>query len=164
LDETHDVHVVKFTLRNVGSVRAAEIVQCYVHDMETTVYRPEQELKAFTKVWLNPGEQQTVELTLDRDAFAFYDVGHKAWIVEPGDFEIRVGASSRDVRLTTTIHLAGGHTPSARARDAHPPFHYHVHGHQRRDHRRGLLPNAWTRRVASTHYRGVALSSQHAHT
>jgi beta-glucosidase len=127
LDGTHGVHVA-FTLRNVGTVRAAEIVQCYVHDMETSVYRPEQELKAFTKVWLNPGEQQTVDLTLDKDAFAFYDVGHKTWIVEPGDFEIRVGASSRDVRLTTIVRLAGSHTPSARAHDAHPP--YHVHGHQ----------------------------------
>jgi beta-glucosidase len=122
------VHV-EFTLKNGGSVRAAEIVQCYVHDVETSVYRPEQELKAFRKIWLNPGERKTVEWTLEKeDAFAFYDVGHKTWIVEPGDFEIRVGASSRDIRLRTAIHLAIGDAPSARARHAHPPFQYHVDG------------------------------------
>jgi beta-glucosidase len=124
LDGGH-VHVT-FSLTNGGSIRAAEIVQCYVHDKETSVYRPEQELKAFTKIWLNPGERKTVEWTLETDAFAFYDVGHKTWIVEPGDFEVRVGASSRDIRLQTTIHLAIGDTPTARARDAHPPFQYHV--------------------------------------
>jgi beta-glucosidase len=113
---------IKFTLGNVGSVRAAEIVQCYVHDVETTVYRPQQELKAFSKFWLDPGEHQNVEFTLDKDAFTFYDVGHKTWIVEPGNFQIRVGASSRDVRLQARIHISAGQAASQLARKAHPPF------------------------------------------
>ena len=127
---SHKVHL-KFTLQNVGSIRVAKIMQCYIHDMETSVYQPEQELKAFTKVCLDPGEQQTVELTLDKDAFAFYDVGHKTWIVETGDFLIRVSASSRNVRLTTILHLAGSsHTLSACACNVHPLVQYHVHGHK----------------------------------
>lgn len=119
---------VNVTITNTGSFRAADVVQCYVHDEESTVYRPEQELKAFSKVWLNPGEQTTVAFELDKDAFAFYDVGHSSWIVETGAFEIRVGTSSRDIRLQESITIASEQVSSARARDAHPPFPYHVRG------------------------------------
>lgn len=119
---------VQLTIANTGYVQAAEIVQCYVNDVQSTVYRPEQELKAFTKVLLSPGEKTTIEFILDKDAFAFYDMGHKAWIVEAGDFDIRIGASSRDIRVKETVNLSSTGTPSARARDAHPFFHYHVRG------------------------------------
>lgn len=112
---------VTFTLANVGSVRAAEITQCYVHDVESSVYRPEQELAAFSKVWLDPGQEQTVEFTLDKRAFSFYDMGVKDWIVEPGAFEIRVGASSRDLRLQSKVEISSGQLPSERAQQAYPP-------------------------------------------
>jgi beta-glucosidase len=119
---------VKVTITNSGSVTASEIVQCYIHDLESSVYRPEQELKAFAKKLLKPGQSSTVEFTLDKDAFSFYDVGHQSWIIEAGDFEIRLGASSRDIRVRETINLASVEVSSARARDSHPPFHYHVRG------------------------------------
>lgn len=112
---------VKFTLTNAGLVTAAEVVQCYVHDVECTVYRPEQELKAFTKVWLNAHEHEVVEFTLDTEAFSFYDIGRNKWIVEPGAFEIRVGASSRDIRLCAKVDIASGDVPSEAARLSSPP-------------------------------------------
>lgn len=124
-DQTVDVQL---TVVNTGSVQAAEVVQCYVHDVESTVYRPEQELKALAKLLLSPGEAKTVSFALDHDAFSFYDVGYSSWIVEAGDFEIRVGSSSRDLRVLKTVRLSSEQVPSARSREAHPPFHYHVQG------------------------------------
>jgi beta-glucosidase len=69
------------------------------------VARPEQELKQFRKIDLAPGETRTVRLELDRRAFSFWDVGRHGWVVEPGEFEIRVGSSSRHIRNTGTIRL-----------------------------------------------------------
>jgi len=65
---------VAFTLTNTGSRAGAEVVQLYVHDVAASVARPEQELKAFTKVWLEPGQSTRVVLSLGRRAFAVYDV------------------------------------------------------------------------------------------
>jgi beta-glucosidase len=90
---------------NTGSRRGAEVVQCYVHDVDATVERPDQELRAFAKVWLDPGETGEVQLDLDERAFAFWDTERHRWTVEPGDFEIRVGSSSRDVRQRFTITI-----------------------------------------------------------
>ena len=91
---------VRVTVSNSGRRRGAEVVQVYVHDLEASVHRPEQELRAFSKVWLDPGESREVVLPLNQRAFASYDVGAAGWLVEAGDFEIRVGASSRDIRGT----------------------------------------------------------------
>ena len=60
-------------MTNTGTTRGAEVVQCYVADLEASVPRPPQELKAFAKVWLDPGESTTVTLQLDERAFAFWD-------------------------------------------------------------------------------------------
>jgi len=71
------------------------------------VYRPEQELKGFAKVWLEPGESRPVEITLERQAFAVWD---GAWVVEAGTFEVRLGASSRDIRSSVPVVVHGdGH-------------------------------------------------------
>ena len=121
LDGGSSVHV-KFTLTNIGQVSAAEIVQCYVTDVKSSVYRPEQELKEFVKVWLNPCESEDVEFILKKDAFAFYDVGRKDWIVEAGAFEIRIGASSRDIRLQTKIEISKGEVATSDAQLAFPPL------------------------------------------
>ena len=101
---TWDGTRLRVEVTNTGVVRAAEVVQCYVGDVDASVSRPLQELKAFAKVWLDPGEFTDVELVLDDRAFAFWDVDAHAWTVEPGEFELRVGTSSRDIchRLTIT--------------------------------------------------------------
>ncbi|MFM8236696.1 MAG: beta-glucosidase [Actinomycetota bacterium] len=98
-----DASVLRVPVTNTGDQRGAEVVQCYVHDVEASVVRPDQELAAFAKVWLDPGETATVELPLTDRAFAFWDVGTGDWRVEPGAFELRVGTSSRDLRHTVTV-------------------------------------------------------------
>ena len=97
---------VSVTVSNLGLRTGAEVVQLYVHDVESTLARPEQELKGFAKVTVAPGESRDVAITLDRRSFAVYDVASGSWKVEAGEFEIRVGASSRDIRATATVTIA----------------------------------------------------------
>ncbi len=96
---------VSVTVTNTGDRPGSDVVQVYVHDVVSLLHRPEQELKGFTKVHLEPGEARRVEIGLGRRAFAVFDVDSATWRVEAGQFEIRVGASSRDIRLTTTIDI-----------------------------------------------------------
>ena len=100
-----DVLKVSFKVKNVGEVAGAEIAQLYVGDDESTVFRPVKELKGFKKVFLAPGEEQTVTLELGKRAFAYYNVKLHDWHVETGDFTISVGASSRDIRLTSKVNV-----------------------------------------------------------
>ncbi len=101
---------VKFKVKNVGDREGKEVVQLYVKDIESTVYRPEKELKGFEKVSLKPGEETFVEIGLDKRSFAFYNVLVSDWQVESGDFEILVGASSRDIRLSGQVSVVGDAT------------------------------------------------------
>jgi beta-glucosidase len=96
---------VTLPLTNTGSRRGTEVVQLYVRDVEASVPRPEQELKAFAKVALDAGETAVVTLALDERAFAFWDVSTHHWLIEPGRFELFVGASSRDIRQRASIEL-----------------------------------------------------------
>lgn len=96
---------VQVTVRNTGEVRGREIVQLYVHDCDSSIYMPEQQLKGFTVVELQPNESKTVEFELDRRSFAFYDTDTADWQVESGAFEIRIGASSRDIRARATVNV-----------------------------------------------------------
>jgi beta-glucosidase len=100
-----DGHRVKVRVTNTGARRGAAVVQCYVHDPIATVERPAQELKAFEKVWLDPGQSHDAVLELGPRAFAFWDDERRAWTVEPGEVEVRLGWSSRDIarRLTVTV-------------------------------------------------------------
>jgi beta-glucosidase len=84
---------------NTGSREGAEVVQLYIRDLVSSVTRPVKELKGFKKVVLQPGETTTVALDIDAASLAFYDVDMK-YVVEPGDFEIMIGTSSRDADLT----------------------------------------------------------------
>jgi beta-glucosidase len=96
---------VAVSVTNTGQRAGAEVMQVYVRDVACTLPRPPKELKGFAKVYLQPGESQTVELKLEPRAFAFFDPVKGDWIVEPGEFEILVGASSRDIRLTRKIKI-----------------------------------------------------------
>jgi beta-glucosidase len=106
---------VALTVTNTGDRPGADVVQVYVHDPESTVFRPEQELRAFAKVRLGPGESRQVTLALDGRAFAYWDVRERGWCVEPGRFEVRVAASSRDVRHRAQVDVEGAFRPVARA-------------------------------------------------
>jgi len=94
-------------VRNTGAMSGAEVVQVYVRDVDSTVDRPLKELKGFAKVMLEPGEEKRVTVALDAKAFCFWSVAEGGWTVEPGEFEILVGASSQDIRLRKTVHIIG---------------------------------------------------------
>jgi beta-glucosidase len=96
---------VSVTVKNSGDVQGKEVVQLYVGDKEASLPRPPKELKAFAKVALQPGESTTLSFVLDQRAFAFYDPDQKQWRVEPGEFGILVGSSSRDIRAQAVINL-----------------------------------------------------------
>jgi beta-glucosidase len=99
---------VAVTVRNAGPVAGREVVQLYVHDVESSLPRPPKELKGFAKVSLEPGEAQTVHFTLDQRALSFYDPARGAWVAEPGEFELLVGSSSRDIRARASFTLRQG--------------------------------------------------------
>ena len=98
-----DTLKVSFTLKNTGDVDGAEVAQVYVADKESTIFRPVKELKGFKKVFLKAGEEKTVEFELDKRAFAFFNVEINDWMIETGEFDILVSASSRDVKLSATV-------------------------------------------------------------
>lgn len=83
---------------NTGPRQGTEVVQMYIRDRVSSVTRPVKELKGFKKVSLNPGETQTVALAITPESLAFYDLNMK-YVVEPGEFEILIGNSSRDADL-----------------------------------------------------------------
>ncbi len=116
---------LRFTLENTGTVPGAEVVQLYVHDVESTAYRPVHELRAFERVELQPGQHTEVVLELDRSAWAFWDVRRHGWAVEGGAFELRVGSSSRDIRLREILEIAGDDGPF----EALAPRCYHGPSH-----------------------------------
>ncbi len=122
---------VSLDVKNTGKLPGKEIVQVYMHDVKSSLVRPEKELKAFAKVALQPGESKTVTFQLDKEAFWFYNPStgsgqapstgspvpaalaqagqvpaRGGWMTEPGEFEILVGASSQDIRLKGKSMLA----------------------------------------------------------
>ena len=103
---------VTFTVTNTGSVPGAEIAQVYVSRKGGVVFRPEQELKGFAKVFLNPGECKTVTVELDDKAFRYFNVKTGRFEVESGSYEIRVGASCADIRLTASVAVQGADAPA----------------------------------------------------
>ena len=111
---------IQFTLENTGKMMGQEIAQVYIHKKGSSVFRPEKELKGFLKVQLDPGEMKKAVVMLDRRAFCFYSSAKTAWILEAGDYEILVGASSRDIRLKAAIHLDGERVDAAE--NAHPSY------------------------------------------
>jgi beta-glucosidase len=91
-----------FDITNTGQREGTEVVQLYIHDLVSSVTRPVKELKSFRKVRLQPGETATVTFDITPALLSFYDVNMK-YVVEPGDFELMVGNSSRDADLKKII-------------------------------------------------------------
>ncbi|KAI9047630.1 hypothetical protein LZ554_008343 [Drepanopeziza brunnea f. sp. 'monogermtubi'] len=94
---------VSIPVSNSGSVPGAEIVQAYIHDPKSSIPRPEKELQAFAKVWLQPGETKDVLLSLDKYSVGYWDTDAGEWIAEEGIFEVLIGASSADIRERTSF-------------------------------------------------------------
>ena len=93
---------VTITIRNTGQVAGKEIVQLYVRPVKPGLKRPMRELKAFSKVHLEPGEAKIVELSLHPRDFQYFDASRSGWVLDAEAFVIEVASSSRDVRLSST--------------------------------------------------------------
>lgn|GEM_PF-13014 len=102
-----DSAAVRVAVRNTGDVAGAEVVQVYVAPAPSAVRRPVRELAGFGRVQLKPGESTTVEIELDRRAFAFWDVEKKRWWVEPGTYAIELARSSTCIESARSIALEG---------------------------------------------------------
>lgn len=101
-DETVTVSV---PVTNSGQCAGAEVVQLYISDLKSSVQRPVKELKAFDKVYLEPGETKTVSFTIGKDALSYFDAGRHEWVAEPGKFRALVGASAGDIKGKTEFTL-----------------------------------------------------------
>lgn len=96
---------VEADVTNVGGRDGAETVQVYVGEVDPAVERPPRELKGFEKTDVAAGETETVEITMDREAFHYWDPDAEAWLVDGGEYEIAVGSSSRDIRDSVTVRV-----------------------------------------------------------
>ena len=95
---------IAFDLENVGDIEGDEVVQLYLRDVVASVARPVKELKRFKRITLKPGEKKTITFKLTADDLAFYDINMRR-VVEPGEFEVLIGASSEDIRLKGSFRI-----------------------------------------------------------
>ena len=99
--------IVSCNVKNTGSRAGAEVVQLYVADQTPNLFKAKKELKGFAKVYLEAGQEQRVSMTLGQRAFAHYDVKTRNWEVLSGNYQIQVGVSSADIRLTEQVQIRG---------------------------------------------------------
>eukprot|EP00536_Pseudo-nitzschia_multiseries_P015334 jgi/Psemu1/69449/estExt_Genemark1.C_8610004 len=131
-EENYKLVVVSMDVENIGrankdgsplfSKPVMEVIQLYIRPIHSSVYRPYHELKSFSKIELALGEKKSVYFALNERCFSYYDIGLRDWIVEESTlFEIQVGASSRDIRLTELIGFETGRKPSQIAKESYLP-------------------------------------------
>ena len=109
---------VSFNVKNIGAMDGAEVCQIYVRPQSSTIFRPEKELKEFTKIMLKAGEEKTVTLSLNKRSFAYFNVNTMNYEVETGKFDILVGDSSNNLPLIKTIKvtsISGAKAPDYKA-------------------------------------------------
>lgn len=102
-----DGDTVSFSVENTGKMSGAEVAQLYIAPRTNGTFRPAQELKGFVRITLAPNEKKRAEITLTDRSFALWSTKHNDWVVESGEYEILVGASSRDIRLHGTVTRKG---------------------------------------------------------
>jgi beta-glucosidase len=97
--------VVSVDVKNNGPRAGEEVVQLYIKHRHSMLEHPAEELRGFRRIALRPGEKKTVDFPLVANALAYWDAGRQRFVVEPGKLELRVGASSSDIRLTKTVRV-----------------------------------------------------------
>ena len=100
-----------FTLTNTGRMDGAEVAQLYVGKADTRVFRPVRELKGFAKVFLRAGESKTVTIPLDDKAFRYFNVKTNRFEVEGGEYQVMIGASAADIKLSGGVTVTGTGAP-----------------------------------------------------
>ena len=101
-----------FTIKNTGKVDGAEVAQLYVSAKAPTIYRPVKELKGFAKVFLKAGESKSVTIKLDDKAFRYFNVKTDKFEIDGGEYEILIGASVADIKLSGTVTVKGTEAPA----------------------------------------------------
>ncbi|MCR4735949.1 MAG: glycoside hydrolase family 3 C-terminal domain-containing protein [Treponema sp.] len=100
-----DILEVSVTVKNTGSVDGKEIIQLYVSDKTGVEIRPVKELKGFEKVFVKAGQSEKVTFKLDKRSFAYWNTDTKEWYAPSGQYEIQIGASCRDIRLSANVEV-----------------------------------------------------------
>lgn len=119
---------VTLTVTNTGTMRGKEVVQLYVAPPKSAVFKPVRELRGFAKIELEPKESKEVAFTLERRAFAYYNVNVSDWFVESGNYQIEIGASSRDIRLTDTVEIVSAQVGTVPDYHSAAPAYYTLTG------------------------------------
>ena len=114
---------IKVTVKNTGSYDGSEVIQMYVGKQDAQIFRPEKELKGFKKVFLKAGESKTVVIPFDDKTFRYWNVKTNRWEVEGGTYQIYVGASVADIRLTGEIRRNGTTQENPYDREKMPSYY-----------------------------------------
>ena len=112
-----------FTLTNTGDMDGAEVAQLYVRAQNPSVYRPTKELKGFRKVFLKAGESKQVTIPLDDKAFRYWNSVTKRFETDGGKYDLLIGASVQDIRLTGTVEVQGTEAPACEDRSKLPDYY-----------------------------------------
>jgi len=99
---------ISLNIKNTGLVFGKEVVQIYIRPLKRTYMTPDKSLKGFSKIALEPGEEKSLSMVLDRDAFASYDVEKQEFVVYDGEYEILIGTSSRNILFSKTVTISTG--------------------------------------------------------
>ncbi len=107
-----DGDTVRFRVKNTGDTAGAEIAQLYISPHTHGMFRPAKELRGWARLTLEPGEEREAEITLTERSFAVWSTAENRWAVEPGEYEILIGASVTDIRLTARVEKTGERVPN----------------------------------------------------
>lgn len=103
--KNNDKLMVSLKVKNVGNMKGKEVIQLYVSDKKSLLPRPVKELKGFNKIELIPGEEKIVTFSICVDDLKYFDDKKHEWVIESGEFNVMVGASSRDIRCSKKFEL-----------------------------------------------------------
>ena len=114
---------VTFTIKNTGERDGAEIAQLYIGKKDAEVFRPAIELKGFAKVFLKAGESKQITIPFDKRTFRYFNVATNKWEIEGGAYEVYIGASSEDMRLTGSVEVEGTNAPVPYEKELLPSYY-----------------------------------------